>query len=195
MEPETLSPGAAELGQRKGPQMRLRQCSLFLPVGLVALLGCGSGPALLSSAGAGDSTGGPAGVLIQAAATQPSITLSRGSLSTRTLPGSGGAIVVGATVALKNLSPSMVSVVATAVDGHKNVVATQAMSGGDKNIWRTPDPGLTLPPNFTQKPVSYTINVLVSTTTTPSIKKSLKVGTVSVAKSVQDPNLPPPPPF
>jgi hypothetical protein len=175
--------------------MRLRQFSLFLPVGLVALLGCGSGPALLSSAGGGDPAGGPAGVLIRAAAAQPSITLSRGSLSTRKLPGTGGAVVVGATVALKNLTPDMVSVVATAVDSRKSVVATQAMSAGDKNVWRTPDPGLTLPPNYTQKPVSYTINVLVSTTTTPSIKKTLKVGAISVAKSVQDPNLPPPPPF
>jgi hypothetical protein len=169
--------------------MRLRHFAFILPVGLVALLGCGSGPAMLNSPGAGD------GVFVQAAAAQPSISVSRGSLSKRSLPGTGGPVVVGATVGLKNLVPGMVSVVATATDSRKNVIATQAMSAGDKNIWRTPDPGLTLPPNYGPKPVSFTINVLVTTTTTPSMKKTLKVGTVSVAKSIQDPNLPPPPPF
>jgi hypothetical protein len=170
--------------------MRLRNLALILPVGLMTLLGCGSGSTMLNTPGAGND-----GVFLQAAAAKPSISVSRGSLSKRQLPGTGGPVIVGATVGLKNLTAGMVSVVANAVDSHKNVIATQAMSAGDKNIWRTPDPGLTLPPNYGPKPVSYTINVVVSTTTTPAIQKSLKAGTVAVAKSVQDPNLPPPPPF
>jgi hypothetical protein len=170
--------------------MRLRHLALILPLGLMALLGCGSGPTMLNSPGAGND-----GVFVQAAAPRPSIAVSRGSVSKRQLPGAGGAVVVSATVVLKSLDPGIVSVVASAIDSHKNVIATQAMVAGDKNIWRTPDPGLTLPPNYGSKTVSYTINVVASTTTTPSIKKSLKAGTVTVAKTVQDPNLPPPPPF
>jgi hypothetical protein len=170
--------------------MRLRHFGLILPVGLVSLLGCGSGPAMLNSPGAGGDS-----VFVQAAASQPSIGVSRGTLSKRSLPGAGGPVIVGATVGLKNLTTDMVSVVASATDSRKNVVATQAMSAGEKNLWRTPDPGLTLPPNYGAKPVTYAISVMVSTTTTPSVKKNLRVGTVSVAKTVQDPNLPPPPPF
>jgi hypothetical protein len=161
-----------------------------LPLGGMLIAGCGSGSALVG----GIETGSSAAVGLQAVTPKPSITISRPTLSKKSLASEGGPVVVGATVKLKNLTNERITVSATAVDGKKNVVATQAMTLGEGDVWKTGDPGLIVPPNLSRKAVSFSVNVVATTIAAPTIKKSLKAGAVSVAKSLIDPNQPPPPP-
>jgi hypothetical protein len=170
--------------------MRLKALIWAMPLGSLLVAGCGSGSALLG----GVATDNDA-VALQAASAKPSIKITRPTLSTKKLPPEGGPLVVGATVTLKNLTPQQVTVTATALDAKRKAVAPpQAMALGEGNVWRTTGSGLTVPPNPTKKAVALTINVVVSTVAQPPMRKSLKAGSVSVAKSTTDPNQPPLPP-
>jgi hypothetical protein len=170
--------------------MRRQTLALAVPIALAAFAGCGSGTALLSSATAVHSNV----AATQARTPRPSISVAKGTLSTRRLESAGGPVVVGATVTLRALQPEAVTLVAQAKDSRKNVIATRAMVLGEGNLWRTTEPGLTLPQNLSAKTASFTIVVVAKTAGPPAITRSLKVGTVTVAKTVLDSNQPPPPP-
>jgi hypothetical protein len=170
--------------------MRRRYLALALPIGLMTFTSCGSGTALLNSAG----TGASETVLTRAASSRPSIGLSKATLSRRRLESGGGPVHVGARVTLKALPPEAVTLIAQAKDGRKAVVATRGMVRGEGNVWKTAEPGLALPQNLSAKAASFTIVVVATTPGPPTIKKSLKAGTVSVAKNQTDGSQPPPPP-
>jgi hypothetical protein len=169
--------------------MRLKALIWALPLGGLLIAGCGSGSALVGGVETGSDP-----VALQAVSRKPSIKITRPTLSAKKLPSEGGAVVVGATVTLKNLAPEQVTATARAIDGKKRIVATQAMAVGEGNVWRTTGSGLPVPPNLARKAVAVTINVLVTTVAQPTLKRSLKAGSVSVAKSTADPNQPPLPP-
>ncbi|MCL6648070.1 MAG: hypothetical protein K6U89_07040, partial [Chloroflexi bacterium] len=99
-----------------------------------------------------------------------------------------------ATVTLRNLTPEQITVVASALDSRRRAVASQPMAPAENGVWRTPEPGLVLPANFGNRATSFTVNVIVTTTGTPALKKGVRAGTVSVARGNADPNQPPPPP-
>jgi hypothetical protein len=169
--------------------MRLKSLIWALPLGGMLLCGCGSGSALVG--GVEPVTDA---VALQAVSTRPSISLSRPTLSRKSLPSEGGPVVVGALVKLKNLADSQITVAATALDSKKRVVATQSMVLGEGGVWKTDGTGLVLQPNPTRKAVAFSINVIATTIAQPTIKKTLKAGGVTVAKSTVNPDQPPPPP-
>lgn len=169
--------------------MRLKALIWALPLGGMLIGGCGSGSALV---GGVERENDP--VALRAATTKPSVSIVRPSLSPKRLPEEGGPVVVGATVRLKNLTTEQVAVTATAVDAKKNLIATQPMILEDGGVWRTGGTGLVIPPNLARKAASISVNVVVTTVAQPTLRKSLKAGTVSVAKSTADPNQPPQPP-
>jgi hypothetical protein len=169
--------------------MRLKAMFWALPLVGVLVAGCGSGSALVG----GVETENRA-VALQAVSTKPTIAVSRPVVTPKRLPAEGGAVGVSATVKLKNLTDDQITVTATALDGKKQVVAAQAMTLGDGGVWKTDGSGLVVPPNLARKAVSVTIQVVAATIASPTIKKGLKAGTVTVAKSTSDPNQPPPPP-